>query len=227
MLLFYSTWPRPKGLKDLHRSVHCSVTLPGLCWLLPQCVNAGLCSWWAFSLLVAFLFLSTLALSHLFSCYTNSYILQPGVTSLHSLLSSHFFPPFHHLSFFSFSSPLYIWSCISGPPLLFHVSTVRSPDISFFPAPMSWLLQKGCHGNGLLPGTHPWRQPEWGVWQLCPGLFPREEDFGGTRLLNRYVSVWSTVKIYCFYRKYCFCHEKTLKLCELILNASNTFSETL
>lgn len=60
--------------------------------------------------------------------------------------------------------------------------------LSLSPRRVPNALWKGCHGNGLLSGTHPGREPEWSLWQLCAGLFPGEEDFGGTGLLDRSVS---------------------------------------
>lgn len=72
------------------------------------------------------------------------------------------------------------------PSVLLHFLSFLLLSLS--PHHVTIALWKGCHGNGLLPGTHPGRQPEWSVWQLCAGLFPGEEDFGGTGLLDRSVS---------------------------------------
>lgn len=142
--------------------------------------------WFLFYIHFLYIFFSSLSLIF----FTNYYCPPPlpccHLTSFTSLLTFvHLFVNFRLLLLLR-SSPLVsshrlIWPL--GSPLLPHLSAAL---LTFpFLAPMSWPLSQGCHGDGLLPGAHPWRQPERGVWQLCPGLFPREEDSGRTRLPNR------------------------------------------
>lgn len=85
--------------------------------------------------------------------------------------------PSSHFSTFSSPSPYPVSPCLTSCP------PVPLPSFVSLRVPLT--TPQGCHGNGLFPGTHPWCQPEWGIWQFCPGLLPRKEDFGRTRLPHR------------------------------------------
>lgn len=163
------------GGTRFHKSVH---TTEAVC----QCVSVLLWFDRPLGLHAKFqsvrIFIYLLLLFYLPSLSSSPIITTPS-TSSSPLLTFHLFINFH-----LFRSSLWLIHLTSWPSLA--PWPVHYSPWHFISCAHVMATVKSCHGDGLFPGTHPWRQSERGIWQLCPGFLPREEDSGRAGLSNRW-----------------------------------------